>query len=131
MLPAVAEVDGLVQLRELRERVDVGEHGALGVGGPAARDVPEQLDLPVEVSGLLCAVAHAEPGAGPAAGVRGQASVSHQGAQDELQLRGTEPPRLGGENPVTGDQLTRWAPASRRADKVVFGGRELRSAVSP
>ena len=131
MLLAITEVDSLVQLRQLRERVDVGEHGALGIGGPAARDVPEHLDLPVEVGRLLCAVAHAEPGAGPAASVRGQAPVSHQRAQDELQLLGTEPPRLGGEKPVTGDQLPRWAPAPGRADKVVFGGRELRPAVSP
>src|SRR5215831_6326759 len=60
VLLAVTEVDGIAQFRQFRERMDIREHGALSVGGPAAREVPEHLDLPVKVRRLLRTVPHAE-----------------------------------------------------------------------
>src|SRR5689334_19291721 len=124
MLLAVTDVDGVAQIRQLRERVDVSKHGALGIGGLAARDVPEHPYFPVEVRRLLRAVSYTEARASVILPYWfGETPIAHERAQDELVLRHTEHLRLGDHDPVAYRYLSSLAPASRNTHKMV--GREI------
>src|SRR5215468_1530564 len=74
-------------------------------------------------------MAHAEPGTGPAAEVRGKCPVSHERPEDHLDLLPAKELLLRDEDAITGHQLAGWAPVAGGADEVVLGGRELRPPV--
>ena len=130
-LLAVAEVDRLAAAQPARAAgVKSANTAPLALVRREHGDVAEQRRLPVEVVGLLGAVAPTGTAPrGPAGSARGRRRPSGHRARTchcwSLSRCG-----LGLHHPVAGDQLAGLAPSARRPDQVVGGRGELRAAVA-